>query len=91
MGNPSSFVEAASVKDVNTFEQAQTFSSGITVTGGISGGVRQMLHFGQPNVALGDNATPGWGIKRKHVDAAREILGRTLNPDTNDLANQPRC
>jgi len=31
MGNPSSFVEAASVKDVNTFEQAQTFSSGITV------------------------------------------------------------
>lgn len=58
MGNPSSFVEAASVKDVNTFEQAQTFSSGITVTGGITGGVRQLLPFGQANVALGDNATP---------------------------------
>lgn len=58
MGNPSSFVEAASVKDVNTFEQAQTFSSGITVTGGITGGVRQLLPFGQPNVDEGDNATP---------------------------------
>lgn len=58
MGNPSSFVEAASVKDVDTFDQAQTFSSGITVTGGITGGVRQLLPFGQPNVALGDNATP---------------------------------
>ena len=39
---------------------------------------------------IGDNATPGWGIKRKHVDAAREILGRTLNPDTNDRAFQLR-
>ena len=58
MGNPSSFVEAASVADVNTFTQAQTFTGGIAVTGGISGGVRQIVPFGQPNVALGDNASP---------------------------------
>lgn len=58
MGNPSSFMDAAAVNDVNTFPQTQTFTGGIAVTGGISGGVRQLLHFGQPNVALGDNATP---------------------------------
>lgn len=58
MGNPSSFMDAAAVNDVNTFTQAQTFSGGIVVTGGITGGVRQLLHFGQPNVALGDNASP---------------------------------
>jgi len=58
MGNPSSFVDAAAVNDVNTFTQAQTFSGGIAVTGGITGGVRQILPFGHPNVALGDNASP---------------------------------
>lgn len=58
MGNPSSFVDAASVNDVNTFTQAQTFSGGISVTGGITGGVRQILPFGMVNIAAGDNATP---------------------------------
>ena len=58
MGNPSSFVDAPSIRDVNTFTQAQTFTGGIAVTGGITGGVRQILPFGQPNVALGDNASP---------------------------------
>jgi hypothetical protein len=58
MGNPSSFVDAPSILDVNTFPQPQTFTVGIVVTGGITGGVRQVLPFGLPNVALGDNATP---------------------------------
>ena len=31
MGNPSSFVDAAAVNDVNTFTQAQTFTGGITI------------------------------------------------------------
>jgi hypothetical protein len=25
---------------------------------------------------IGDNATPGWGIRRKHLNAVREILGQ---------------
>lgn len=58
MGNPSSFVDAPSIRDVNTFTQTQTFTGGIAVTGGISGGVRQIVPFGHPNVALGDNASP---------------------------------
>jgi len=52
MGNPASFVTAASVNDVNTFTAAQTFS------GGITRGVRQIVPFGQTNIASGDNATP---------------------------------
>jgi len=36
MGNPSSFVEAASVNDVNTFARAQTFTGGVVVSGGSS-------------------------------------------------------
>ena len=52
MGSPASFVTAASVSDVNTFTQEQTFSSGIAY------GVRAFLPFGQTNIAAGDNATP---------------------------------
>lgn len=58
MGNPASFVTAASTLDVNTFTQAQTFTGGIAVTGGITGGVRQVLPFGEPNITTGDNASP---------------------------------
>jgi hypothetical protein len=58
MGNPASFVTAASLLDVNTFTQLQTFSGGVAVTGGITGGVRQILPFGEPNIAFGDNASP---------------------------------
>jgi hypothetical protein len=58
MGNPASFVTAASVNDVNTFTAAQTFTGGVSVTGGISGGVRQIVPFGQTNIVAGDNASP---------------------------------
>jgi hypothetical protein len=58
MGNPASFVTAASTADRNTFAAAQTFSGGIAVTGGITGGVRQVVPFGQTNIVAGDNATP---------------------------------
>jgi hypothetical protein len=52
MGSPASFVTAASVSDVNTFTQEQTFE------GGIAFGVRAFLPFGHSNIAAGDNATP---------------------------------
>lgn len=58
MGNPASFVTAASTADINTFTAAQTFTGGVSVTGGITGGVRQVVPFGQTNIAPGDNATP---------------------------------
>ncbi len=62
MGSHASFVTAASVNDVNTFTAAQTFTGGVAVTGGITGritgGVRQILPFGQTNIDAGDNATP---------------------------------
>ena len=58
MGNPASFVTAASTVDRNTFTAAQTFTGGIAVTGGITGGVRQVVPFGQTNIVAGDNATP---------------------------------
>lgn len=58
MGNPASFVTAASTADRNTFTAAQTFTGGVSVTGGISGGVRQIVSFGQTNIVAGDNATP---------------------------------
>lgn len=58
MGSPASFVTAASVNDINTFTAAQTFTGGVSVTGGITGGVRQIIPFGQTNIAQGDNATP---------------------------------
>ena len=58
MGNPASFVTAASTADRNTFAAAQTFTGGVSVTGGITGGVRQVVPFGQTNITTGDNATP---------------------------------
>lgn len=51
MSGPASFVTSASTVDVNTFEQAQTFSKGIV-------GCRAFVPFGHANVAAGDNATP---------------------------------
>jgi hypothetical protein len=51
MSGPASFVTSASTVDVNTFEQAQTFSKGIV-------GCRAFAPFGHPNIAAGDNATP---------------------------------
>lgn len=52
MGNPASFVTAASTDDVNVFMQEQTFQ------GGIAFGCRAFVPFGHPNIAAGDNATP---------------------------------
>lgn len=52
MGNPASFVTAASTDDVNTFTQAQTFSAGIAY------GCRAFLGFGVPNFTAGSNANP---------------------------------
>ena len=51
MSGPASFVTSASTVDVNTFEQAQTFSKGIV-------GCRGFVPFGQTNIIAGDNATP---------------------------------
>lgn len=51
MSGPASFVTSASTVDVNTFEQAQTFSKGIV-------GCRAFVPFGESNIAAGDNATP---------------------------------
>ena len=52
MGNPASFVTAASTDDVNTFTQEQTFSSGIAY------GCRAFVPFGVPNILAGSNANP---------------------------------
>ena len=51
MSGPASFITSASTVDVNTFEQAQTFSKGIV-------GQRAFVPFGQTNIIAGDNATP---------------------------------
>jgi hypothetical protein len=51
MSGPASFVTSASTVDVNTFEQAQTFSKGLD-------GQRAFVPFGQTNIIAGDNATP---------------------------------
>lgn len=51
MSGPASFVTSASTVDVNTFEQAQTFSKGLV-------GCRAFVLFGHPNVAAGSNASP---------------------------------
>jgi len=51
MSGPASFMTSASTADVNTFEQAQTFSKGIV-------GCRAYAPFGQANIVAGDNATP---------------------------------
>ena len=58
MGNPASFVTAASTADRNTFAAAQTFSGGIAVTGGTTGGVRQVVPFGQTNIVTPASSTP---------------------------------
>lgn len=51
MSGPASFITSASTVDVNTFEQAQTFSKGLV-------GCRAFAPFGEVNIAAGDNATP---------------------------------
>lgn len=51
MSGPASFITSASTVDVNTFEQAQTFSKGIV-------GCRAFVPFGEVNIAAGSNANP---------------------------------
>ena len=51
MSGPASFVTSASTVDVNTFEQAQTFSKGLV-------GCRAIVPFGEVNIAAGTNANP---------------------------------
>ena len=51
MSGPASFMTSASTVDVNTFEQAQTFSKGIV-------GCRAYAPFGEVNISAGTNATP---------------------------------
>jgi hypothetical protein len=55
---PASFVTSAGLDENNTFTGTNTFTGAVAATGGITGSVRQIVPFGQTNIAAGDNATP---------------------------------
>ena len=84
MSGPASFVTSASTVDVNTFEQAQTFSKGIV-------GCRSFIPFGETNIIAGDNASPAsstpvaahWcGVAFFVAMRAGSITGLSINLNT---------
>ena len=79
MGNPSSFVEAASVKDVNTFEQAQTFTGAIISEGGAS--LSGNIQF----AGLDASGTPGAATINKASGTVAIAIGQASVTVTNSL------
>ena len=79
MGNPSSFVEAASVKDVNTFEQAQTFTGAIIAEGGAS--LSGNIQF----AGLDASGTPGAATINKASGTVAIPIGAASVTVTNSL------
>jgi len=81
MGNPSSFVSAASVDDVNTFTATQTFTAEVMLAGG-------SLLAGDVQVDGTDaSGTPGAATINKPSGTVAVAIGAASVTVTNSLVN----